>query len=228
MDIQIDRCADECWNTLPIPWKQNKEAYQLRYVFGYAMDGSDLPCYILWPARTAEQSFWCIDAWKGDWVRMDKCSYMAPLGIEHFFDAFCFEPQRPWRAAACQALDIPSCHVSKDTYLEQGHENKFSLTPRRIPVERKTPAAKREVDQDMVAKEESVSDAESGWSGVSDNSTPPRTLNVLMWRPPRWPLTRTDLTRPVMLFVTWQMTWTTLTSDGTLEVSPVRMQLVFR
>ena len=55
VDIQVDRCADECWNTLPISWKQNQEAYQLRYVFGYAMDGSDLPCYILWPARTAEQ-----------------------------------------------------------------------------------------------------------------------------------------------------------------------------
>ena len=96
---------------------------------------------------------------------------MAPLGIEHFFDAFCFDPQRPWRAAACQALGIPSCHVSEDTHLEQMHENKFSLTPRRIPVERKTPAAKRGVDQDMVAKEESVSDAESGWSGVSDNSS---------------------------------------------------------
>ena len=122
VDIQIDRCAEECWNTLPIPWKQNQEAYQLRYVFGYAMDGSDLPCYILWPSRTAEQSFWCIDAWKGDWVRLDKCSYMAPLGIEHFFDAFCFEPQRPWRAAACQAPDIPSCHGSNDTYLEQGGE----------------------------------------------------------------------------------------------------------
>ena len=171
VDIQIDRCAEECWNTLPIPWKQNQEAYQLRYVFGYAMDGSDLPCYILWPSRTAEQSFWCIDAWKGDWVRLDKCSYMAPLGIEHFFDAFCFEPQRPWRAAACQALDIPSCHGSNDTYLEQGQESKFSLTPRRIPVERKAPAAKRENSQDMVAKEESVSDAESGWSGVSDNSS---------------------------------------------------------
>ena len=73
VDIQVDRCAGECLNTLPIPWKQNQEAYQLRYVFGYAMDGSDLPCYILWPTRTAEQSFWCIDAWKGDWVRLDKC-----------------------------------------------------------------------------------------------------------------------------------------------------------
>ena len=93
--LQVDRCAEECLHTLPIPWKQNQEAYQLRYVFGYAMEGSDLPCYILWPTRTAEQSFWCIDAWKGDWVRLDKCAYMAPLGIEHFFDAFCFDPQRP-------------------------------------------------------------------------------------------------------------------------------------
>ena len=78
----------------------------------------------------------------------------GPLGIEHFFDAFFFDPQRPWRAAACQALSIPSCHVSEDTHLEQVHKNKFSLTPRRIPVERKTPAAKRGLDQDMVAQEE--------------------------------------------------------------------------
>ena len=81
VDLQVDRCAEECLHTLPIPWKRNQEAYQLRYVFGYAMEGSDLPCYILWPTRTAEQSFWCIDAWKGDWVRLDKCAYMAPLGI---------------------------------------------------------------------------------------------------------------------------------------------------
>ena len=74
-DLHIDRCAGECLNTLPIPWKPNQEAYQLRYVFGYAMEGSDLPCYIVWPTRTAEQSFWCIDAWKGDWVRLDMWLY---------------------------------------------------------------------------------------------------------------------------------------------------------
>ena len=27
----------------------NQEAYQLRYVFGYAMDGSDLPCTCFGP-----------------------------------------------------------------------------------------------------------------------------------------------------------------------------------
>ena len=174
-DLQVDRCAEVCLHTLPIPWKQNQEAYQLRYVFGYAMEGSDLPCYILWPDRTAEQSFWCIDAWKGDWVRLDTCAYIAPLGIEHFFDAFCFNPQRPWGAAAIQALGIPSCRVSKDAYLENMQRNTFSLTPRRIPIERKASSAKREVDQDMVAKEERASecgsDTDSGWSGVSDNSS---------------------------------------------------------
>ena len=87
------------------------------------------------------------------------------------FDAFCFHPQRPWRAAACQALGIPSCHVAEDTHLQHLHENKFSLTPRRIPVERKASADKSRVDLDMVASEESGSEAESGWSGVSDNSS---------------------------------------------------------
>ena len=134
-----------------------------------------------------------IDAWKGDWVRLDKCAYMAPLGIEHFLDAFCFDPQRPWRAPACQALGIPSCHVSEDTHLKNLHANRFSLTPRRIPAERRTPAAVKSIKTRpelhklapkhrrkkyccfccLVGREESVSDAvsdaESGWSGVSDN-----------------------------------------------------------
>ena len=39
--------------------------------------------------------------------------------------------------------------------------NTFLLTPRRIPVERKASAAKREVDQDMFAREESVSEVGS-------------------------------------------------------------------
>ena len=115
------------WNTLPIPWKKGQEPYELRYVFGYVMDGTDLPCYILWPAH----SFWCLDAWKGDWVQLDKCGFIAPVGIEHFFDAFCFSPQRPWRAAAIQALGLPSCHVEENTHIQQLEDNKFMLTPRR-------------------------------------------------------------------------------------------------
>ena len=100
------------------------------------------------------------------WLRWELNTSLMP---------FASTPQRPWGTAAIQALGIPSCRVSKDAYLENMHVNTFLLTPRRIPVERKASAAKREVDQDMVAREESVSevgsDAESGWSGVSDNSS---------------------------------------------------------
>ena len=75
----------------------------------------------------------------------------------------------------------------------------------------------------MVAREESVSDvgsdAESGWSGVSDNSSTDSECTDIE--------ASIDLTLPMMRFGTWQMTYTTLTSDGTPEVSPVRMRLVF-
>ena len=111
-----------------------------------------------------------LDAWKGDWVQLDKCGFIAPVGIEHFFDAFCFSPQRPWRTAACQALGIPSCHIAEDTHIKQLEENTFTLIPRRIPAERKATAEKSGADVVMEAGEESESGAESGWSGVSDNS----------------------------------------------------------
>ena len=143
--IKVDECATQCWNTLPIPWKQDQETYQLRYVFGYAMDGTDLLCYILWP----------------------------------FFDAFCFNPQRPWRTAASQALGIPSCHIAEDIHIKQLEENKFTLTPRRIPAERRATAEKSGADVVMDAGEESGSGAESGWSGVSDNSSTDSECTIL-------------------------------------------------
>ena len=77
--------------------------------------------------------------------------------------------------AGKQKWALVLCCVSKDAYLENMQENTFLLTPRRIPAERKASTAKREVDQDMIAREKSVSevgsDAESGWSRVSDNSS---------------------------------------------------------
>ena len=68
----------------------------------------------------------------------------------------------------------------------------FSLTSRRIPTERKASSTKREVDQDIVAKEERVSeigsDADSRWSEVSDSfSTDSECTDM---RPHQLPLTR--------------------------------------
>ena len=170
LKVRVDGCAAECWNTLPLPCI-HQAAYQLRYVFAYAMDGTDLPCYILWPIRTEDNSFWCLDAWKGDWVQLDRCGFMAPVGIEQFFDAFSWDPQRPWRTAACQALGIPAGDIAEDTHINHSEGSKFTLTPRCIPVERWTIAEKNRADVIMNDGEESGSDADSGWSGVSENSS---------------------------------------------------------
>ena len=56
-------------------------------------------------------------------------------------------------------------------HLEQLNETTFSLSPRRIPVKRKTPTVKRDVDLDMESCQDYISDEDSGWSEVSDNSS---------------------------------------------------------
>ena len=54
---------------------------------------------------------------------------------------------------------------------EQLNATAFSLSPRRIPVERKTPTVKRDVDLDMESFQDHILDEDSGWSGVSDDSS---------------------------------------------------------
>ena len=229
VDLQVDRCAEECLHTLPIPWKQNQEAYQLRYVFGYAMEGSDLPCYILWPERTAEQSFWCIDAWKGDWVRLDTCAYMAPLGIEHFFDAFCFNPQRPWGQlqsklwaslpAMYQRMPIwkicrgaPS-RLRLGVFRLKGKHLRRSVKLIRTWLQRRRGCLRLALMLTVDGRECQI--------------TPLRTRNVRIWRPHQLPLTRIGSTLPMRRCRTWQMTSTTLTSHDTPEVVPARMRQEF-
>ena len=47
-------------------------------------------------------------------------------------------------------------------HLEQLNETTFSLSSRRIPVERKTPTVKRDVDLDMESCQNHISDEDSG------------------------------------------------------------------
>ena len=92
------------------------------------------------------------------WLRWGSNTSLMPFALSH---------KGPGEQPHAKLWTFPPAMVQ----MIRRDRSKFSLTPRRIPVERKTPAAKREGDQDMVAKEESVSDAESEWSGVSDNSS---------------------------------------------------------
>ena len=82
-----------------------------------------------------------------------------------------FHPPSSRTPDASSLLRIPSCRIAEDTHLEQLNETIFSLSPRRIPVERTTSTVKRDVDLDMESCQNYISDEDSGWSGVSDDSS---------------------------------------------------------
>ena len=55
------------------PCKHDQATSQMRYVFAHAMDGTDLPCYILWPIRDRGLFLlvsWCMERWLGSTWQM--------------------------------------------------------------------------------------------------------------------------------------------------------------
>ena len=62
------------------------------------------------------------------------------------------------------------CHIAEDTHITKLEDNKFTLTPRRLLVERRATASNSR-DDVVMDGEQSGSGAESGWLGVSDNSS---------------------------------------------------------
>ena len=93
LDIQIDRCADECWKMLS---PSRGSGIKRLTSFDMSLD-------MQWMAVTFRATYFgphgqqnnpsgALMPGKVIGGRLDKCSYMAPLGVEHFFDAFCFDP----------------------------------------------------------------------------------------------------------------------------------------
>ena len=50
--------------------------------------GCDRPSYLLWPRRGSDGHFWLMEPKTGDYFDPAKANFIAPLGVEHFFDAF--------------------------------------------------------------------------------------------------------------------------------------------
>ena len=57
-----------------------------RFAYGYALDGSEFPCYLVWPQRDG-QVYTLLDTSTADTLVLDQ-SFFRPLGMQHFYDAF--------------------------------------------------------------------------------------------------------------------------------------------
>ena len=94
---------EECFNTLPVPTIDPACPHRCRYVYGYGIDGSDQPSYLLWPRRGTGGHFWLVDPMSGRYFDPSKEEFIAPIGLEHFFDAFALVHKRGIRDAAADS-----------------------------------------------------------------------------------------------------------------------------
>ena len=91
-------------NTTPMAPVQGKTPLHCRrFVYGYSLDGSDFPCYFLWPVRTAEGSFWLLESQTRQYVDLEQAGFLKPLGLRHFYDAFSLRAEVSIRTAAISA-----------------------------------------------------------------------------------------------------------------------------
>ena len=104
--MNVSARYEECFNTLPVPMSDSDCPLRCRYVYGYGVDGSDRPSYLLWPRRGSDGHFWLMEPRTGDYFDPAKANFIAPLGVEHFFDAFALEQKRDLREAAATALEL--------------------------------------------------------------------------------------------------------------------------
>ena len=114
------------------------------------------------PRRGDGGHFWLVDPWSGRFFDPATVGFLAPIGLEHFFDAFALIHMRPLR------LDAAA--------VKQAKAAKFRLTPIWVPEE---PLAKRAKTAEVrlsstndvsMTEGEGKSEKESSEEGDSDSS----------------------------------------------------------
>ena len=101
--------------------------HERRFIYGYGLDGSDFPCYLMWPERVgSEQSVALLDSQANWWCKLTEVGYMCPLDLHHLMDAFRITAELSsahLREIAVQQLGLlegevtADCQVSMDAAL---------------------------------------------------------------------------------------------------------------
>ena len=118
-ECQIPADLAGCLNTLPVPISRRDCPFRVRFVFAYSVDNSDRPSYLLWPHRGTGGQFWLVDPWSGNYFDLAAARFIAPIGLEHFFDAFALNHRRLLRVDAAAALRLPLDDVSDTLVVKQ-------------------------------------------------------------------------------------------------------------
>ena len=99
------RYSADC--TTPLSPKPGKTPlHGRRFVYGYSLDGSDFPCYLLWPKRTPTGSFCLLESQTQWYVDIEHAGFLHPLGLRHFYDRFSLRAEVSIRLPALEAFQL--------------------------------------------------------------------------------------------------------------------------
>ncbi len=74
-----------------------------------------------------------MDSQTSRYFDLESAANIAPIGLEHFFDAFGLTRQRNLRDSASSALRIPVDDILPDLTVRTESASRFHLMPRRVP-----------------------------------------------------------------------------------------------
>ena len=134
------------------------------------MDGSDFPCYFLWPHRTAGDSFWLLESQTHRYVDLSQAGFLRPLGVRHFYDAFSLHAEVSIRAAAIDASQFQQSDLSSDLVISsEAPVARGWAEHQEQPVDQNAPEAdRRHVPDDVISV--STSEVDSASSNGDDSS----------------------------------------------------------
>ena len=95
-----------------------------RFAYGYALDGSECPSYLVWLQRDG-QSYTLLDTSTADTLVLDQ-NFFRSLGMQHFYDSFALVSQICVRREALALFGLredellPDLHITRDGVLRIG------------------------------------------------------------------------------------------------------------
>ena len=144
-----------------------------RFVYGYSLDGSDFPCYLLWPLRTRAGSFCLLESQTRRYVDLEQAGFLHPLGLRHFYDGFSLRAEVGIRSSALVAFQLQEEDVSSDLVLSQAAVvAKGWADHQEQPVHQTAPEAdRRNVPDEIISVSDSEVDHDSTNGGCSSQAS---------------------------------------------------------
>ena len=161
-------------NTTPMmPMRSKTPLHGRRFVYGYSLDGSDFPCYLVWPWRTDSNSFFLLESQSRRYVALDEAGFLHPLGLRHFYDGFSLRAEISIRSAALVAFDLHEDELSNDLILSQAAVvDRGWADHQEQPVDQNAPEAdRRNVPEEVISVSDGEVDRASTIGGCSSQAS---------------------------------------------------------